>query len=272
MMDMLYSQSMKPGEEEEEEEAELEKKAVTQEDERVESSGVGVAYMSEENSSEKKLDSGTVRAFAERFGDLVKGLNSPPAELQEEQKPLPPPPAPTPKRESDHMWEELMTQPHELRIRDIDFTDLGDEDDQDFIDSGNLIGSGALPPPPPPPPPFLLNTTPPLPPTAPGAGSAPPPLPQSECSLNQKKKKTIRLFWSEVRPEEWRFMGLRRGHLSLWSKLEPVKLDMSQLENLFESKSKELNVTKVSFLKSSLCSGTFYSQNAGVECSVTVTQ
>uniref|UniRef100_A0A3B1IKR7 Formin homology 2 domain containing 3a n=1 Tax=Astyanax mexicanus TaxID=7994 RepID=A0A3B1IKR7_ASTMX len=59
-----------------------------------------------------------------------------------------------------------------------------------------------------------------------------------------KKKKTIRLFWSEVRPAEYQFLGHKRGHMSLWSKLETVKLDTSKLEHLFESKSKEIPVTK----------------------------
>ncbi|TTZ70354.1 FH1/FH2 domain-containing protein 3 [Bagarius yarrelli] len=235
MMDMLYSQTMKPDEEEEE----LEKEAGTPGNESEESLLVGRSKETEENSSEKKMENGTVRAFAERFGDLVKGFS------QEDQKILPPPPAPTPKRDSDHMWDQLMTEAYELRIRDIDFTDLGDEDDRDILDSGDYIMSGALAPPPPPPPPFPFNITPPPPPPAFGAGPAPPPPPQPDCSFFQKKKKTIRLFWSEVRPDEWRFLGLRRGHLSLWSKLEPVKLDSSKLENLFESKSKELNVTKL---------------------------
>ncbi|KAF4081778.1 hypothetical protein AMELA_G00165230 [Ameiurus melas] len=244
MLDMLYSQSMKPGEEEEEDEAETEKQAGTQENESVESLVVDGSNTSEENNGEKKIESGIVRAFAERFGDVVKGLSSPPAEMQEQQKPLPIPPFPPSKTESDHIWDQLMVKPHELRIRDIDFTDLGDEDDQDILDSGGLIGSETLAPPPPPPPPCPFNIAPPPPPPSPGSGPTLPPPPQPECSLFQKKKKTIRLFWSEVRPDEWRFLGLKRGHLSLWSKLEPVKLDMSKLEHLFESKSKEMNVIK----------------------------
>ncbi|KAF7702592.1 hypothetical protein HF521_001875 [Silurus meridionalis] len=242
MMDMLYSQNMKPGEEEEEEEAELEKEG-GHENESEESRVVGGANTSGENSGEKKSESGSVRAFAERFGDVVKGLSSPPIEMQEEQKPLHLPPVITPQKESDNMWDQIMATPRELRIRDIDFTDLADEDDQGILDSGGLIGSGTLAPPPPPPCPFNIN--PPPAPPAPGPGTAPPPPPpQSECLLFQKKKKTIRLFWSEVRPDEWRFLGIRRGPLSLWSKLEPVKLDISKLEHLFESKSKEISVTK----------------------------
>ncbi|KAM9496760.1 FH1/FH2 domain-containing protein 3 [Clarias gariepinus] len=244
MLDMLYSQSLKPGEEEEEDEAELEKEAGTQENESVVALVVDESNTTEEKSIEKKSQSGTVRAFAERYGDLVKGLSSPPIEMYEEQKSLPLPPAPPPKKECDQMWDQLMVKPRELRIRDMDFTDLGDEDDEDVLVSGDLIGSGALAPPPPPPPPCPFIITPPPPPPAFGAGPAPPPPPQLECPLIQKKKKTIRLFWTEVRPEEWKFLGPRRGHLSLWSKLEPVKLDMSKLETLFESKSKEMNVTK----------------------------
>lgn len=249
MLDMLYSESSKPDEEEEEEEAELEKESDIKENKSVESLIVDSSNMSEENSFKKKLEGGTVRAFAERFGDLVKAVSFPPIDMQEEQKPLLLPPAPPPKKESDHMWDELLAKSHELRIRDMDFTDLDDEDDQDILDSESLIGSGALAPPPPPPPPCPFNITFPPPPPVPGAGPAPHLLPQPESSLFQKKKKTIRLFWSEVRPEEERFLGLKRRHLSLWSKLEPVNLDMSKLEQLFESKSKEINVTKVTILE-----------------------
>ncbi|XP_062853603.1 FH1/FH2 domain-containing protein 3-like isoform X2 [Trichomycterus rosablanca] len=240
MLDMLYSQ--KPCEEDEEEEAELEKEGDAPEDESIESSEVHDSKTEEK--AEKKLEGGTVRAFAERFGDLVKGLSSPCVEMLEEQKPNLLPPAPPPKKESDHIWDQLMATPRELRIGDIDFTDLVDEDDQNVLDSEGLIGSGDLgPPPAPPPPPCPFNMLPPPPPPALGARPAPPPPLQPDKPLYQKKK-TIRLFWSEVRPEEWRFMGMRRGNLSLWSKLEPVKLDTDKLELLFESKSKEMNVTK----------------------------
>nr|KAF6422360.1 formin homology 2 domain containing 3 [Rousettus aegyptiacus] len=59
-----------------------------------------------------------------------------------------------------------------------------------------------------------------------------------------KKKKTIRLFWNEVRPFEWPCKNNRRCREFLWSKLEPIKVDTSRLEHLFESKSKELSVSK----------------------------
>lgn len=239
MLDMLYSQ--KPCEEDEDEE--LEKDDGTPE---ILMSSEVHQHSESKQKAEPKLEGGTVRAFAERFGDLVKGLNSPALELLEEQRP-PLPPLP-PKKESEHIWDQLLETPRELRIGDMDFTDLVDEDDQNVLDSECLIGSGALAPPPaPPPPPCPFGMFPPPLPPGLGARPAPPPplLSQSERPLYQKKKKTIRLFWSEVRPEEWRFMGSRRGNLSLWSKLEPVRLDTSKLELLFESKSKEMNVTKV---------------------------
>lgn len=59
-----------------------------------------------------------------------------------------------------------------------------------------------------------------------------------------KKKKTIRLFWNEVRPIDWQFKKHRRCKDPLWTLLEPVKVDIAKLEHLFETKSKELPVTK----------------------------
>ncbi|XP_076862429.1 FH1/FH2 domain-containing protein 3 isoform X2 [Brachyhypopomus gauderio] len=268
MLDMLYSQSKKHTQEEAEEvgEVELQKEGGTGE----ELSMVGGSETNEENGC-KKVESTMVRAFAERFGDLVRGLTSPPIETQEhpEKHPHAAPAPPPPKKESDCIWEQLMTSPRQLRIRDIDFTDLGEDDDKDILDMEGFIGSGEQPPPPPPPPcPFNLPPPPPLlgfrpPPSIPGAGLPPPPpgfsgptppLPQPQSGssplghtdppLFQKKKKTIRLFWTELRPVEWQYLGPRRGHLSIWSKLESVKLDTAKLEHLFESRSKELPVTK----------------------------
>uniref|UniRef100_A0A672GU60 Formin homology 2 domain containing 3b n=1 Tax=Salarias fasciatus TaxID=181472 RepID=A0A672GU60_SALFA len=109
--------------------------------------------------------------------------------------------------------------------------------------------SAALPPPPPlfgcPPPPPILGKM--MPPPPPFMAPMPPPSPQlsrGEAPLFQKKKKTIRLFWNEVRPVDWQCKSHKFCRESLWSKLEPVKVDTSKLEQLFESKSKELPVTK----------------------------
>uniref|UniRef100_A0A665VCJ2 Formin homology 2 domain containing 3b n=1 Tax=Echeneis naucrates TaxID=173247 RepID=A0A665VCJ2_ECHNA len=208
---------------------------------------------------------GSVRAVAEKFDDLVKGLTSPlevEASKDQQQQPdksstaassaLPP------KKESDYIWDQLMAAPRELRIKEMDFTDLRDEDDMDILDMDSVMGSGDLVPPPPPPlcnaalppPPPLFGCPPPppmlgqmMPPPPPFMAPIPPPSPQlsrGEALLFQKKKKTIRLFWNEVRPVDWQCKSHKFCKESLWSKLEPIKLDTSKLEQLFESKSKEL--------------------------------
>ncbi|XP_016109330.1 FH1/FH2 domain-containing protein 3-like [Sinocyclocheilus grahami] len=235
MLDMLYSQNKKPSEEDEDEDELAEDKDAK---EKAEDSSQD-APPREENAAksegDKKVENqSNVRAFAERFGDIVKGLTSPPIETQE-----PPPPLPPPKKESESIWDQLMANPRDLRIGDIDFTDLGDEDDEDALDSGSLYNSGDLLAPPPPPPscPFNLPALPPLfgcpppppmfsirvPPPPPCFSIQAPPPPQQQAEqppLFQKRKKTIRLFW------------------------KPVKLDTAKLEHLFESKSKEIPVTK----------------------------
>lgn len=258
MLDMLYSQSKKPSEEDEEEEEPSEEKE--REDPLAATQDESVSTTDGDQRGESQSN---VRVFAERFGELVKGLTSPPIETQE--PPPPPPPPPPVKKESDCIWDQLMASPRDLRIGDIDFTDLRDEDDQDVLDSGSLMSSGdLLAPPPPPPCPFNLPAPPPMfacqappppifsirvpPPPPCFSGQAPPP-PQQEAELTplfQKKKKTIRLFWSEVRPADWISRNHRRSQESLWSRLEPVKLDTAKLELLFESKSKEMPVAKVS--------------------------
>ncbi|XDV33477.1 hypothetical protein PO909_003876, partial [Leuciscus waleckii] len=254
MLDMLYSQSKKPSEEDEEEEEPSEEKE--REDPLASTQDESVSTTDGDQRGESQSN---VRVFAERFGELVKGLTSPAMETQEP----PPPPPPPVKKESDCIWDQLLASPRDLRIGDIDFTDLRDEDDQDVLDSGSLMSSGdLLAPPPPPPCPFNLPAPPPMfacqappppifsirvpPPPPCFSGQAPPP-PQQEAELTplfQKKKKTIRLFWSEVRPADWISRNHRRSQESLWSRLEPVKLDTAKLELLFESKSKEMPVAK----------------------------
>ncbi|KAG7242141.1 hypothetical protein INR49_024187 [Caranx melampygus] len=213
---------------------------------------------------------GSVRAVAEKFGDLVKGLASPPEveaskeqQQQSDKSSTAASSALPPKKESDYIWDQLMAEPRELKIKEMDFTDLRDEDDLDILDMDNVMGSGDLIPPPPPPPcnaplpppPPLFGCPPPppmlgkmmMPPPPPFMAPIPPPSPQllrGEAPLFQKKKKTIRLFWNEVRPVDWQCKSHKFCKESLWSKLDPIKLDTSKLEQLFESKSKELPVTK----------------------------
>ncbi|MEQ2316076.1 FH1/FH2 domain-containing protein 1, partial [Ameca splendens] len=138
-------------------------------------------------------------------------------------------------------WDQLQLSGSDLRIKDLDFSDLLEEEDIDVLDmdsydstpsssrSSNvppsLRGGCGIPPPPPPPP--LL-------------GAPPPPGLSSEL---MKKKKTVKLFWKELKqaesPQKCRF-----GRGTVWASLDKVEVDTSRLEHLFESKAKELPVSK----------------------------
>ncbi|XP_065254449.1 FH1/FH2 domain-containing protein 3 isoform X1 [Emys orbicularis] len=271
MLDMLYAHNKKPKDEEEKdlEEKEEEKKETEESDESITSlaSRISVLQASKQAKDEsvKKMEignldnQGSVKAFAEKFNsvELAKGTVLPEGELDEK---VPEKTPAQPKTESDYIWDQLMANPRELKIKDMDFTDLGDEDDVDVLDIDMGPGDSLIPPPPPPP--SFLGLPPPPPPPLfgcppPPSGNllAPPPLfstPQGSGSPQvsrgqpafMKKKKTIRLFWNEVRPFEWQCKNNKRCKEFLWSKLEPIKVDTSKLEHLFESKSKELPVTK----------------------------
>ncbi|KAM6349994.1 FH1/FH2 domain-containing protein 3 isoform 2-T2 [Podargus strigoides] len=272
MLDMLYAHNKKPKDEEEKElEAKEEKKEMEESEESLTSlaSRISILQATKQAKDEivKKMEignldnQGSVKAFAEKFnsGELAKGTAMPEDEISEQ---VPEKTPAQPKKESDYIWDQLMANPRELKIKDMDFTDLGEEDDVDVLDMDMGPGDSLVPPPPPPPsflglppppPPPLFGCPPPPPPSA--NLLAPPPLfstPQGlgspQVSRGQpafiKKKKTIRLFWNEVRPFEWQCKNNKRCREFLWSKLEPIKVDTSKLEHLFESKSKELPVTK----------------------------
>ncbi|XP_028285732.1 FH1/FH2 domain-containing protein 3 isoform X2 [Parambassis ranga] len=256
MLDMLYSQNKKPSDEEEEEEdVEKDKEKGEGEDRETNQEATGQLDGNEENNKQddKSEHRGTIRPFAERFGDLVKDLTS--VHPHPESPAIEPPPPP-PKKESDTIWDQLLASPRELRIGDINFTDLTEDDDKDSLDAVLMGECGDLPPPPPlpprfPPPPPMLGSCPPPPPLfgmrppPPPSFSAPVPVPPPpEPPLFNKKKKTIRLFWSEVRQMESQYRHYKRTGDSFWSNLEAVKLDTAKLEHLFESKSKEIPVTK----------------------------
>ncbi|XP_032093661.1 FH1/FH2 domain-containing protein 3 [Thamnophis elegans] len=203
---------------------------------------------------------GNVKIFTERFnsGDVAKISNLSENDFNEkipEKIPL------QVKTESDFIWDQLLASPRKLKIKDMDFTDLGDEDDSDILDIQISPSDALVPPPPPipsvlgfppPPPPLLYRCPLPPPPfgnllapclssTPQSLGSAP--LPRDQANFI-KKKKTIRLFWNEVRPFEWQCKKNRHCKGFLWSKLEPIKVDTAKLEHLFETKSKDLPITK----------------------------
>ncbi|KAM9285820.1 FH1/FH2 domain-containing protein 3 isoform 2-T2 [Cariama cristata] len=272
MLDMLYAHNKKPKDEEEKElETKEEKKETEESEESLTSLASRISILQAtkqaKDESVKKMEignldnQGSVKAFAEKFnsGELAKATAVPEDEISEQVAEKTPA---QPKKESDYIWDQLMANPRELKIKDMDFTDLGEEDDVDVLDMDMGPGDSLVPPPPPPPsflglppppPPLLFGCPPPPPPSA--NLLAPPPLfstPQGlgspQVSRGQpafiKKKKTIRLFWNEVRPFEWQCKNNKRCREFLWSKLEPIKVDTSKLEHLFESKSKELPVTK----------------------------
>ncbi|XP_047239964.1 FH1/FH2 domain-containing protein 3 isoform X2 [Girardinichthys multiradiatus] len=255
MLDMLYSQSPKPSAEEEEED--VEKATEKGEGEEADRETHQEANPENKNKEDISEHHGSIRPFAERFGDLVKDLGSSHPYLD---APANEPPPPPPKKESDTIWDQLLASPRELCIRDINFTDLTEDDDKDILDAVLMGGCSDLPPPPPPPP-FIPR----FPPPPPILGGCPPPPPligvmrpppppsfstpatsssPSEPPLFNKKKKTIRLFWSEVRPTDSQYRDHKWSGDSFWSKVEPVKLDTAKLEHLFETKSKEISVTK----------------------------
>ncbi|XP_024113684.1 FH1/FH2 domain-containing protein 3 isoform X1 [Oryzias melastigma] len=257
MLDMLYSQNKKPSDEEEEE-VEKEKEKGEGEDRETDQDASGERGDGENKKDDSSDHRGSIRQIAERFGDLIKDAGLPHPHLDGPVSE--PPPPPTPKKESDTIWDQLLSSPRELRIGDANFTDLTDEDDKDILDTVLMGGCSDLPPPPPPlpfiprlpPPPPVLGICP-LPPPSMGSMRPPPPpsfsspmlgqAPQEQLLFN-KKKKTIRLFWSEVRPTDCQYRDYKQRGDSFWSKLEPVKLDTAKLENLFETKSKEISVTK----------------------------
>ncbi|XP_060233559.1 FH1/FH2 domain-containing protein 3 isoform X2 [Meriones unguiculatus] len=268
MLDMLYAHNRKSTDDEEKGDGEPGRSV--QEVEAVASLATRISTLQANSQapeeSIKRVDigcldnRGSVKAFAEKFnsGELGRGSVSPDAESHDKVSDTTPAQL---KTESDYIWDQLMANPRELRIQDMDFTDLGEEDDIDVldVDLGHREAPGPPPPPPPtflglppPPPPPLLDSVPP--PPAPGnllaspVFNSPQSLGWSQVPRGQpaftKKKKTIRLFWNEVRPFEWPSKNNRRCREFLWSKLEPIKVDTSRLEHLFESKSKELSVTK----------------------------
>ncbi|XP_048219495.1 FH1/FH2 domain-containing protein 3 isoform X2 [Perognathus longimembris pacificus] len=270
MLDMLYAHNRKSTDDEEKDEGETGR--TEQEVEAMASLASRISTLQANSQAPEEsirrvdvgcLDNrGSVKAFAEKFnsGDLGRGSPSPDVEASDKS----PETAPAQlKTESDYIWDQLMANPRELRIQDMDFTDLGEEDDVDVLDMD--LGPREAPGPPPPPPPIFLGLPPPPPPPlldsvppppVPSNLLAPPPpvfnapqglgwsqVPRGQPAFT-KKKKTIRLFWNEVRPFEWPCKTNRHCREFLWSKLEPIKVDTSRLEHLFESKSKELSVTK----------------------------
>ncbi|XP_051756183.1 FH1/FH2 domain-containing protein 1 isoform X3 [Ctenopharyngodon idella] len=187
-------------------------------------------------------------------------------------------------RGSRDAWEKLQPSSRPLRIKDLDFSDLMEEEDIDVLDIDTFdtsLPNGVLPPPPsvpglgstpppppppplppgsatlappppPPPPPGSPSLAPPPPPPPPPGGSSVPPPPPGLLPLSPsqgidpaflKKRKTVKLFWKELKqPDSPRKCKFGRG--TVWASLDKVAVDTAKLEHLFESKGKELPVAK----------------------------
>lgn len=131
---------------------------------------------------------------------------------------------------------------------------------------------GSCPPPPPPPPPpgrtssmTIQGKQPPPPPPDPPKipiselpamkfrdynNKSPTPSVQSNTSSGSGgsadksvKKKTVKLFWKEVAEEKSILQRIKRKN-SIWDDIQPVEVDGTQLEQLFEIKSKEVSKVK----------------------------
>ncbi|XP_056605595.1 FH1/FH2 domain-containing protein 1 isoform X4 [Triplophysa dalaica] len=173
-------------------------------------------------------------------------------------------------RGSQDTWGHLQPSSRPLHIKDLDFTDLMEEEDIDVLDIDTFdnafshgippppppvpgLGS-AIPPPPPPPPGPAGLAPPPPPPPPPFGGLCVPPPPPGMPSLSPSqginpafltKRKTVKLFWKELKqPDSPRKCRFGRG--TVWVTLDKVAVDTAKLEHLFESKGKDLPVVKKS--------------------------
>lgn len=141
---------------------------------------------------------------------------------------------------------------HDLMVTDLDFSDLTAEDETDifFLPSLVCIGSGMIPPPPPPPPTRMMAET--TPDRVPFSQLpalrfrdfscrtvSPTPSTTSKNSLESKEKKTLKLFWKEVKEDKSLLDRLPRKK-TIWDEIKPVSIDVHKLEDLFENRSKEV--------------------------------
>ncbi|NXL46321.1 FHOD1 protein, partial [Podilymbus podiceps] len=186
------------------------------------------------------------------------------------------------KKDAELTWEHLEASPVQLKIKDLDFTDLGEEDDFDILDTEPMANGSFLPPgikatsagglmipppppavpgcpPPPPPPPAIPGCPPPPPPAVPGCPPPPPPPPAvpgcppppplpSPLAIDgpsqAKKKRTVKLFWKELKQLDGTVGPGRFGQATLWASLQNVEVNAAKLEHLFESRSKEVPTSK----------------------------
>lgn len=142
------------------------------------------------------------------------------------------------KSEIDLYWKELVDSiDRPLRLCDLDFTDLHTDDETDVF--GNKRVDVEVPPPPPllmMPLPIRTDLCVPTPPSQRNGSKAPAPPPMNQAVKN---KKTVKLFWKEVKDDP--VVQIKSPGCSLiWDELARVVVDTQKLENLFESRAKDL--------------------------------
>ncbi|XP_044020038.1 uncharacterized protein LOC122860330 isoform X4 [Aphidius gifuensis] len=174
------------------------------------------------------------------------------------------------KSENELHWEELINKlKRPLSLCDLDFTDLNSDDEIDVLGPVNI--TNGIPPPPPPMVTQMNGTR--VPPPPPPVGKFPPPYtngtsqvfgvnlkstrtspindtsgsikttpPTSPQLIPKKSKKTVKLFWKEVRDDPIILTRLDKNKM-IWDELQPVPVDTQKLEHLFESRAKDL-ITK----------------------------
>lgn len=175
------------------------------------------------------------------------------------------------KSENELHWEELINKlKRPLSLCDLDFTDLNSDDEIDVLGPVNI--TNGIPPPPPPMVTQTNGTR--VPPPPPPVGKFPPPFtngttqvpfgvnlkstrtstindtngcikttpPSSPQLIPKKSKKTVKLFWKEVRDDPIILTRLDKNKM-IWDELQPVPVDTQKLEHLFESRAKDL-ITK----------------------------
>lgn len=215
-------------------------------------------------------------SFSGLIGKAKQGLSAStrPFERKAEEAPAAPPPVK--KSDTDLQWEEIeKSLKRDLKIADLDFSDLGAGDDINLLEidetaarekarlnqpapssqMGMSYGGGRRTnpavggPPPPPPPPGGPGAPPPPPPPPPGGGPPPPPPPlggihesPSNAQTIPKNKKTVRLHWKEAKTEFLLPSGRQMD--TIWKRLNRenhlIKLDTDKLEHLFEVTTKDI--------------------------------
>ncbi|XP_018655370.1 putative fh1/fh2 domains-containing protein (formin homolog overexpressed in spleen) (fhos) [Schistosoma mansoni] len=129
-----------------------------------------------------------------------------------------------------------------LRLKDLDFTDLEAEEQEDGKESPRSLGPGL---PPPPPPPFGGGLPPPPPPPG-GGGGLPPPPPPPPTALDKATGIGSRFTsaLSNNKTKEVKRDVKTIANATVWSEIVPVKLDPDFLEETFENRSSDLKIKK----------------------------